>query len=47
MFYVVLRRNGVATLQGGYSLEFQAYAKAKRLRQLFRYAETAVKEMPC
>jgi len=44
MYYVLMIKNERATLHGGYSSDFQAYAKAARVRKNWPYAVVTVEE---
>ena len=44
MFYVMMLRNGQATCHGGFSLEFQAYAKRSRLMKRDPYCHVEIVE---
>ena len=42
MYYVMMLRNGQATCHGGFSLEFQAYAKRSRLKKRDPYCHVEI-----
>ena len=44
MYYVFKSINGTVTCHGGYTLEFQAYAKKKRLKDKEPYADIEIVE---
>ncbi len=44
MYYVMVRRNGKLSCHGGFSLEFAAYAKRKRLKNRDPYRQIEIKE---
>jgi len=42
MYYVMVRRNGKLSCHGGFSLEFAAYAKRKRVKNRDPYQEVFI-----
>ena len=44
MYYVMVKRNKRISCHGGFSLEFAAYAKRKRLKKKDPYIEVEVKK---